>query len=68
MQGITKTLLVLYHCQYIKLQHLYSKALNKVEKDLQAKKYGVAHTQYNTSVGLLCHFPGLNADGSAIRQ
>ena len=34
--------------------------------------YGIrlehAHTQYNTSVGLLCHFPGLNADGSAIRQ
>ena len=32
------------------------------------QKHGVAHTEHNGAVGLLCHFAGFNADGSSIRQ
>ena len=33
-----------------------------------SQQHGVVHTENNTSIGLLCHFPGFNGDGSSIRQ
>ena len=32
------------------------------------EQYGIVHTQNNRAVGLFCHFPGFNGDGTSISQ